>query len=116
MLGNNNCTSPYDGIFGINDSTYNCSNNSYYGGHYCFKFNHRGDNDNDGDNNGDNDNGDDDNNDHNFSNNDCENYESDNNNYIDGASDNDNDSIHALDDQLDAILYCFGSQYLEFSK
>ena len=120
MHGNNDCTSHYDDIFCINDSIDNCSNNSYHGAHYSSNFNNRdynnngdndnGDNDNVDNDNGDNDNDDNDNNDHDFSNNDFRSHNSDDNiislinNNINRASDNDHDSIHALDDQLDAIL------------
>ena len=37
-------------------------------------------------------------------------------NYLNCASDNDHDSIHALDNQFDAIVHRFGSEYMEFSK
>ena len=32
------------------------------------------------------------------------------------ASDDNHDSINAFDNQLDAILHCVGSEYMEFSK
>ena len=126
MHGDNDCSSQYD-IFDFNDSTINCSDNAYHSGHYCFNFNYRDDNDYGNNGNGDNDKGDsnnddNDNNDHDFSNNDFRNHNSDDDNFslinnnINRASDNDHDSIYALDDQLDVILHCVGSQYACFFK
>ena len=94
---NNNCTYHNDVIFCINYWSDNCSD-SYHRGHYCFNFHHQNHNDND-----DYDNWND-----NLWNHNSDNF-SLNNNYIHRASDNDYDSIHALDDQLDAILHCLGS-------
>ena len=128
MLGDNNCPGHNDDIFDINDSIDNCSD-FCRDRHHCFNFNHRDDNDNVDNDNGNNDNGDNnnkdydnndkddnDNNVNDYSNDDFGNHNSDNHNNINRASDNDHDSIHALDNQLDAILHCFGSQYMEISK
>ena len=94
------CPGHNDKIIGINYWTDNYSN-LYHGGHFCFNFYHQNHNDND---------------DHDYWNDNFENHNSDNNfslinNYIHRASDNDYDSNHALDDQFDTILHCFGSEY-----
>ena len=102
MRWDNNCTN--DDLSTIDDSNDNRSD-FHLDGHYDFDYQNR------------NDNFDHDNANYNFGN---HNSRNNNfgfiNNYINCPSDYNHDSIHALDNQLDAILYCVGSQYTESSK
>ena len=97
MRRDNNSTR--DDLSTIDNSNDNCSD-FYHDGHYDFDFNYQNHNDN----------YDHDNANYNFGNhNSGNNNFSFINNYINCPSDYNHDSIHALDNQLDAILHCFGS-------
>ena len=100
MCRDNNCTR--DDLSTIDDSNDNCSD-FYHDGHYDLDFNYQN-----------HDNFDHDNANYNFGNhNSGNNNFSFINNYINRSSDNYHDSINALDNQLDAILHCFGSKHIQ---